>query len=150
MIKFNRRPIKMLTGIVGTVIIVLGAALYTQYGKINTRGAPRIDRQPLDEPTLTQVRKLDRQNYHATFVFVNEVPGIAEMRNRVIILPPVGSELRIDFDQYIHKGHFGPLFIILPDNYAGPKEKFILKAFPNYRGWYGSMLSDKFVMYAAK
>ncbi len=70
------------------------------------------------------------------------------MYNRVIILPPVGDKLRIDFDQYLHKGNNGPLYIILPDNYAGPKEKFILKAFPDYKGWYGSMLSNNVVMYA--
>jgi hypothetical protein len=47
-------------------------------------------------------------------------------------------------------GHAGPLYIILPDSYAGPKEKMILKSFPDYKGWYGSMLSNKYVMYGAK
>ena len=47
-------------------------------------------------------------------------------------------------------GHAGPLYIILPESYNGPKEKFVLKAFQDYKGWYGSMLSDAYVMYAAK
>lgn len=49
-----------------------------------------------------------------------------------------------------YDGHAGPLYIILPDSYGGPKEKFILKSFPDYKGWYGSMLSNKYVMYEAK
>jgi len=72
------------------------------------------------------------------------------MHNHVITLPPIGDELRIDFDQYLHNGHKGPVYIILPGNYADPKKEFIMKAFPDYKGWYGSMLSNNVVMYAAR
>ena len=150
MLKLNQQPAKILIGITGIVIILLGVLRYPSHGKISEPGISGIVRQPLDQTSLNKIMTLDQQNPHATFVFVNEVASMAKMHNRVIMLPPIGDELRINFDQYLHKGHNGPLYIILPDNYAGPKEKFIMKAFPGYKGWYGSMLSDKFVMYTAK
>ncbi|GAC1314894.1 MAG: hypothetical protein NVSMB24_40030 [Mucilaginibacter sp.] len=134
----------------GLLLVTLTLLYYSPHGRTSATTTPDIILASIDKPSLQQVMALDRESYHATFVFVNQVPGIAGMHNRVIKLPPIGDELRINFDQYLHKGHNGPLYIILPDNYAGPKEKFILKAFPDYRGWYCSMLSDKFVMYAAK
>ncbi len=93
---------------------------------------------------------IDRQQKNATFVFVNKDIGLEITHNRILNLEPIGDDLKIDFDDYEFDGHAGPLYIILPDSYAGPKEKFILKSFPNYKGWYGSMLSDKYVMYQAK
>ena len=142
-----QKPSKILTGIATSVIIVLGTVFYLHVEKINLFGPTR---QPLDDATAKQVLLLDKQNNHATFVFVNDLSDLGTLRNRVIMLPPVGDELRINIDDYLHKGHDGPLYIILPDRYAGPKEKFILKSFPGYKGWYGSMLSDNFVIYAAK
>ena len=107
-------------------------------------------RQGIDQHTLNEVTVLDQQNHDATFVFVN--PGFANQvsHNKVILLEPIGDDLRINFDNYLHKGHSGPLYIVLPDKYGGPKEKMILKSFPDYKGWYGSMLSNDYVMYAAK
>jgi hypothetical protein len=107
-------------------------------------------RQYIEPQALNGVAALDRENRNATFVFVN--PRLAKQisHNKVILLDPIGDDLRIDFDKYVHKGHDGPLYIILPDRYAGPKEKMILKSFPGYKGWYGSMLSANFVIYAAK
>jgi len=108
------------------------------------------NKQYIEPQALNGVTALDRENRNATFVFVN--PRLADQvsHNKVILLDPIGDNLRIDFDKYVHKGHQGPLYIILPDQYAGPKEKMILKSFPGYKGWYGSMLSTNFVMYAAK
>jgi hypothetical protein len=93
---------------------------------------------------------LDKKNTNAIFVFVSESMPLEIKHNRVIVLPPIGDDLKIEYDDYEQGGHVGPLFIILPEKYAGPKEKMILKAFPDYKGWYGSMLSDNTVMYAAK
>jgi hypothetical protein len=132
------------------VMISLIVVLFTGTAFIVNNVASAKPLPPLDQASLKQVMALDKQNQHATFVFVNEVPGSAKMHNKVVMLPPISDKLRINFDEYVHKGHNGPLYIILPDKYAGPKEKFILKAFPDYKGWYASMLSDNFVMYAAK
>ena len=73
---------------------------------------------------------------------VNHLGGISHYT-------PISDDLKINMDDYEYDGHAGPLYIILPDNYAGPKEKFVLKSFPGYRRWYGSKLSDKYVLYQA-
>jgi hypothetical protein len=148
--KLNKKLSKIPVAVTSIVVIILGVVFYTRYGKVSVPGVRVIARQPLYGPALSKVMELDKQNHSATFVFVNEVPGVSAMHNKVIMLPPIGDELRINFDEYLHKGHNGPLYIILPESYAGPKEKFVLKAFPGYKGWYGSMISDNFVMYAAK
>jgi hypothetical protein len=116
----------------------------------SAHGVSGIAQQSIDQAALDKVIAIDRQVRNATFVFVNKELGLEIKNNRVLGLEPVGNDLKIDFDDYEHDGHAGPLYIILPDNYAGPKEKFILKSFPDYRGWYGSKLSDNYVMYQAK
>ena len=115
-----------------------------------THGVTGIAQQAIDQKSLDKIIALDKQNTNATFVFVNESLGLEIKRNRVITLQPIGNDLRLPFTDSESEGHAGPLYIILPASYAGPKEKFILKAFPDYKGWYGSMLSDGYVMYTAK
>ncbi len=53
-------------------------------------------------------------------------------------------------DDYTYDGFAGPLYIVLPETYNGPKEKMIMKSFPGYAGWNVSMLSNNYVLYAAK
>ena len=53
-------------------------------------------------------------------------------------------------DEYTYDGFSGPLFIVLPETYNGPKEKLIMKSFKGYTGWNVSMLSKDYVLYAAK
>lgn len=112
-------------------------------------GVSGIAQQNIDQPALDKIMAIDQQVRHATFVFVNKEIGLEIQHNRILGLEPIGNDLKIDFDDYEHDGHSGSLYIILPDNYAGPKEKFILKSFPDYKGWYGSKLSDKYVLYKA-
>jgi hypothetical protein len=116
----------------------------------SAHGVSGIAQQNIDQTALNKVIAIDQHVRNATFVFVNKELGLEIQHNRILGLEPIGDDLKIDFDDYEHDGHAGPLYIILPDNYAGPKEKFILKSFPDYRGWYGSKLSDKYVMYEAK
>ena len=115
----------------------------------SAHGISGIAQQNIDQMALDKVMAIDRQVHNATFVFVNKELGLEIQHNRVLGLEPIGNDLKIDFDDYEHEGHAGPLYIILPDNYAGPKEKFILKSFPGYKGWYGEKLSDKYVLYKA-
>jgi hypothetical protein len=130
--------------------IIYAAKGYIYNKNKSAHGVSGIAQQAIDQRSLDQVLALDKENTNATFVFVNESLGLEIKHNRVITLQPIGDNLKIDFDDYEYDGHAGPLYIILPESYAGPKEKFILKAFPDYHGWYGSMLSDNYVMYAAK
>ncbi|HTD40182.1 MAG TPA: hypothetical protein VK671_06140 [Mucilaginibacter sp.] len=123
---------------------------YTFNKNKSAHGISGIAQQTIDQPSLNKIMALDQQQRNATFVFVNKDLGLEIKHNRVLNLEPIGEDLKIDLDDYQYDGHAGPLYIILPDSYAGPKEKFVLKSFPDYKGWYGSMLSDKYVMYEAK
>ncbi|HWD89981.1 MAG TPA: hypothetical protein VG367_17765 [Mucilaginibacter sp.] len=136
-------------GIAVTSIVYMAKG-YAYNKDKSAHGVSGIAQQTIDQKSLDQVMALDRQNTNAIFVFVGESLGLEIKHNRVISLQPIGDNLKIDFDDYEFDGHAGPLYIILSESYAGPKEKFILKAFPDYHGWYGSMLSDNYVMYAAK
>ncbi|MFI5163286.1 MAG: hypothetical protein ACHQHN_18550 [Sphingobacteriales bacterium] len=135
---------------IGVTSIIYLTKGYSSNKNISAHGVTGIAQQAIDQKSLNEIIALDEQNTNATFVFVNASLGLEVKHNRVITLQPIGDDLKIDFDDYEYDGHAGPLYIILPESYAGPKEKFILKAFPNYHGWYGSMLSDGYVMYAAK
>lgn len=116
----------------------------------SAHGVSGLAQQGIDQKSLDRVMSLDRQNKHAIFVFVDESLGLEIEHNRVVTLEPIDNSLKIDYDDYEHDGHDGPMYIILPESYAGPKEKMILKSFPDYHGWNASMLSDKYVMYEAK
>jgi hypothetical protein len=116
----------------------------------SAHGVSGIAQQNIDQAALNKVIAIDNQVRNATFVFVNKELGLEIAHNRVLGLEPIGNDLKIDMDNYEYDGHAGPLYIVLPDNYAGPKEKLILKSFPDYKGWYGSKLSDKYVMYEAR
>ncbi|MBS1503608.1 MAG: hypothetical protein JST32_16180 [Bacteroidetes bacterium] len=135
--------------------IAVSSIIYAAKGYICNKdksghGTSGIAQQAIDQKSLDQIMALDKQNTNATFVFVNQSLGLEIKHNRVITLQPIGDDLKIDLDDYEYDGHAGPLYIILPESYNGPREKMILKAFPDYTGWYGSMLSDGYVMYAAK
>jgi hypothetical protein len=136
-------------GIAFTSTIYLAKG-YTFNKNKSAHGVSGIAQEFIDQPSLDKIMAIDRQQKNATFVFVNKATGLEITHNRVLNLEPIGDDLKIDFDDYEYDGHAGPLYIILPESYAGPKEKMILKSFPDYKGWYGSMLSNKYVMYQAK
>jgi hypothetical protein len=94
--------------------------------------------------------KLDKGNSNATFVFISNDIGLEVLHNRIITLQPIGDDLKIDTDDYTYDGFAGPLYIVLPESYNGPREKMIMKSFPGYTGFYLSMLSDNYVLYEAK
>lgn len=112
-----------------------------------TSGLAQIN---IDQQSLNKIIKLDNENRNATFVFIANDIGIEITQNRVINLPPVPDDYKIDMDDYRYEGFAGPLFIVLPETYAGPKEKMVMKSFPGYTGFNLSMLSDKYVLYEAR
>ena len=117
---------------------------------INPRGATGVAQPNIDQQSLNQIMKLDRENRNATFVFVSNDMGLEIFHNRIITLRPIEDDLKIDVDDYRYEGFAGPLYIVLPESYNGPKEKMIMKSFPGYAGWNLSMLSNNYVLYAAK
>jgi hypothetical protein len=136
-------------GIALTSVLYLAKG-YTFNKNKSAHGVSGIAQEFIDQPSLDKIMAIDKRETNATFVFISKDIGLEITHNRVLNLEPIGDDLKIDFDDYEHDGHAGPLYIILPDSYAGPKEKFILKSFPDYKGWYASMLSNKYVMYQAK
>ena len=93
------------------------------------RGVTGIAQPNIDQASLNQVMKLDRMNSNAVFVFIGNDCGLEVLHNRIISLQPVGDNLKINTDDYKYDGFAGPLFIILPESYNGPKEKMIMKSF---------------------
>ncbi len=116
----------------------------------SARGTSGLAQPAIDQAALNRIIAIDKQNTNAIFVFVNESLPVEIKHNRVIVLDPIGDDLKIDYEDYEQSGHAGPLYIILPESYAGPKEKMILRSFPQYQGWNGSMLSDGYVMYETR
>ena len=114
------------------------------------RGNSGLAQPYIDQPALDQILAIDKQNTNAIFVFVDPGLSIEIKHNRVIVLDPIGDDLKIDYEDYEHSGHAGPLYIILPERYAGPREQMILRSFPQYKGWEGTILSDGYVMYNSK
>jgi len=116
----------------------------------SAKGTTGISQINIDQPSLNAIMKLDRENKNALFVFIANDVSLEILHNRVINLSPIGDDYKIDMDDYRYEGFAGPLFIILPETYNGPKEKLIMKSFPDYAGWNLSMLSDKYVLYEAR
>lgn len=117
---------------------------------LSAKGNTGISQINIDQQSLNTVMKLDRENKGATFVFISNDLGLEIMHNRVISLSPIADDYKIDPDEYRYEGFAGPLFIILPINYNGPKENLIMKSFPGYTEFSISGLSDKYVLYMAK
>jgi hypothetical protein len=118
--------------------------------RVSAKGASGIALPNIDQSSLNYIIKLDKENRNATFVFVTNDLGLEILHNRFITLKPIDDNLKIDMDDYVYEGHAGPLFIVLPESYNGPKEKLIMKSFPGYSGFTESMLSPDYVLYAAK
>ena len=145
-----RSGVALLIAGIGFTSVIYVAKGYRFNKNTSARGITGIAQPNIDQKSLNQVMKLDRENKDAIFVFVSNDIGLEIQHNRIITLQPIGADLKINLDEYVYKGFAGPLYIVLPESYAGPKEKLIMKSFPGYAGFNLSMLSDNYVLYAAK
>jgi hypothetical protein len=116
----------------------------------SAKGLSGIAQVNIDQQSLNGIMKLDTENSNATFVFISNDIGLEILHNRIITMQPIGDDLKIDTDDYRYDGFAGPLYILLPESYNGPKEKMIVKSFPGYTGFNFSMLSDNYVLCTAK
>ncbi|ASU36771.1 hypothetical protein [Mucilaginibacter xinganensis] len=142
---------------VGFGVLCLGIAVYSVNYLVkgydinqnrSAKGVSGISQINIDQSALNAVMKLDRENKNAIFVFISNEIGQEILHNRVINLSPIADDLKIDMDEYRYDGFSGPLYIVLPESYNGPKEKMIMKSFPGYTGFNLSMLSDNYVLYS--
>jgi hypothetical protein len=118
--------------------------------KLYAKGKTGVAQPNIDQASLNQVLKLDQENRNITFVFIGDDIGLELLHNRYIALQPISDNLKINTEDYQYDGFAGPLYIVLPESYNGPKEKLVMKSFPGYTGFNESMLSDKYVLYVAK
>ena len=134
-------------GIAGYSLSYLVTGYNFNYRK--ARGVTGIAQPNIDQASLNQVLKLDQEKRGITFVFIGDDIGLELQHNRYISLQPISDSLKISTDDYEYMGFGGPLYIILPETYNGPKEKLVMKSFPNYAGWNVSMLDGNYVLYVA-
>jgi hypothetical protein len=118
--------------------------------KSYARAITGVAQPNIDQASLNQVIKLDRENRNITFVFIGDDIPLEILHNRFIALQPIADDLKINTGDYRYDGFGGPLYIVLPESYNGPKEKLVMKSFPGYAGFDKSMLSKNFVLYVAK
>ncbi|WP_114936274.1 hypothetical protein [Mucilaginibacter endophyticus] len=123
---------------------------YFQNKNISARGYSGIAQLFIDQPSLNYIRNLDKQNTNAIFVFNSPDLSLEIEHNRTITVEDIGPEVAIDYDDYVYKGHAGPLYIVLPSNYLGPKSTIMRKCFPGYKGFKMTMLSNDYILWEAK
>jgi hypothetical protein len=121
-----------------------------QLNNLAAKGSTGIAQPNVDQAALNAVLKLDKENSNALFVFISNDTGLEILHNRIITLPAIGDDLKISTDDFKYDGFAGPLYIVLPESYNGPKEKLIMKSFPQYAGWNISMLGPNYVLYEAR
>jgi len=118
--------------------------------KVNStyaKGPTGIAQPNIDQASLNEVLKLDGEKRNITFVFIGDDIGLELKHNRFVTLQPIGDDLKIKADDYRYDGFAGPLYIVLPESYSGPKEQMIMQSFPGYAGFNVLMLSKNFVLY---
>ena len=99
--------------------------------------------------SLNQIISFDNVHRNIIFVFIGNDIGLEIQHNRIITLPPIAEDLKIDTDQYKYCGHGGALYIVLPRFYAGKREEFILNAYPAYKRFKHSNLSNYYELFIA-
>ncbi|WP_295720237.1 hypothetical protein [Mucilaginibacter sp.] len=147
-------PFKIAFGLVCFFITFLSIRYfvpsYHQNKTVNAHGASGVALPFIDQPSLDYIMDLDRKTKNALFVFISPDLGLEINHNRYVILDPIDADVKINFDSYVHYGHGGPIFIMLPASYMGPKSNIIRKCFPGYTGFHMDMLSNNYVLYSAK
>lgn len=122
---------------------------YKSLRQEDPHGKSGIAQQFIDAGSLKYINDLDNRYRSAVFVFTSPDLGLEVTNNRVVTLPALGPEIAINFDQYVHRGHAGPLFILLPQKYVGVRANVILKCFPGYKGFTFKELGDEYLLYYA-
>lgn len=139
-------------------LLWLGIAVFTYRGAASvydfnhngvTRGQSGIGLPFIDRAMLDHIHSLDQQHHDAIFSFISPDMAQEVQNNRVVIFDPIGADVKINFDEYRHKGHAGPVFLMVPGTYYGPKANMLLKCFPDYKGFKIEYASDEYLLYSA-
>lgn len=123
---------------------------YTFNKNISARGISGMAQQFIDQPSLNYIMDLDRKSRDATFVFISADLPLEIAHNRTITIDPPAPGAKIEYEDYSYGGHAGPLYMLLPANYAGGKAATLMKFFPDYTGFSQQRLSAGYILYSAK
>lgn len=114
-------------------------------------GTSGLTQQFIDQPTLNYIMQQDKQQRNALFVFISADLGLEIEHNRFITLEPIGKDIKIDFEDYTHAGHAGPLYIVLPSDYEEHgRDKLIMRCFPGYKNFKPITLTEDYTVYSAE
>lgn len=113
-------------------------------------GSSGIAHMFIDQTTLNYITKIDLERPDARFVFISPDIGLELKNSRIITLNPIGDDLVIDHDYYNHVGHSGPLYLVLPASYKGPKATALMKGFVNYHNFKVITPSKNSIIYQAE
>jgi hypothetical protein len=139
---------------IGIIVITFFTAKFYVEGSYGLRhytayGTSGIGQQFIDQQSLNYIKLLDDKHKDAIFVFFSPDLALEIQHNRVITLDGINKDININFDQYQHKGHAGPIYILMPHDYIGIRANIIQKFFPGYKGFSLKKLSDNYVLYFA-
>jgi hypothetical protein len=114
---------KIMFGILALFIMTFSLMFYIEgYNRLkneNPHGASGIAQQFIDREAMDYIAKLDKQNHNALFVFISPDLGLDIVNNRFITLEPLDPDISINYNEWVHKGHSGPIYILLPSKYIG-------------------------------
>lgn len=113
-------------------------------------GHTGIAQEFIDQGTLNYLHALDAQQNNAIFVFISPDLGLEIEHNRIITFDPVSDTLTADEDIYPYAGHAGPLYIVLPQNYAGKKANLYFSKFPGYHQFIPVKPGKGYLVYSAQ
>ena len=114
-------------------------------------GNTGLTQQFIDQPTQDYIIQLDKQHRNAVFVFISADLGLEVLHNRMITIEPIGADIKVDYNDYLYKGHAGPLYILLPSDYeANGRAKFIMKCFPGYKNFKAKKLTEDYTVWEAE
>lgn len=115
------------------------------------RGHTEFIQQFADQPSLNYLMQLDQQQRNAIFVFTSNDLGLEIEHNRIITIEPIEKGTHPDYQEYLHKGHAGPLHIFLYADYAQDgRDQFLMRCFPGYKNFTVKKLSKDYVLYSAE
>jgi hypothetical protein len=117
---------------------------------LSARGNTGLAQQSVDQPSLSYLLQLDKQNINAIFAFLTPDVGLEIEHNRILTLDEPPANTTFDSDDFSYDGHGGPLYILLPASYDGPKAAMLMKFFRGYTNFSVKKLSPAYTLYSAE
>jgi hypothetical protein len=115
------------------------------------RGNSGLNQGFVDQPSLNKLMKLDREHNNALFVFISADLGLEIEHNRIITIEPIGRDVKVKLEDYVYDGHAGPLYILLPSDYAeNGRARFIQRCFPGYKNFKVDSETEDYIIYSAE